>query len=66
MTKHERKLRKKAKKLAKWARRNGYDHVSMYAIGPKMGGEMWYADASAYVGSLRVVSTSDFYAKEEL
>jgi len=64
MTKHERKLRKKAKKLAKWARRNGYDHVTMFAIGSK--NESWYADVTAYIGELRVVSASDFYAEEEL
>ena len=63
---YERKLRKKAKKLAKWAHKNGFDHVDMFAIGPTEEDTRWYADVTAYVGDVRVVSAGDFYKEEEL
>ena len=62
----ERKLRKKAKKLAKWAKRHGIDHVDMFAIGPTEEETRWYADAAAHVGDVRVVSAGDFYKEDEL
>lgn len=66
MTKHERKLRKKAKKLAKWAKKHDIEHVNMFVSAPNSEEPRWFADFTAYVGELRVVSASDFYAEEEL
>ena len=66
MTDIERKLRKKAKKLAKWAKRHGIDHVHMFAIGPTEEDPRWWADATAHVGDVRLVSAGDFYEEGNL
>lgn len=66
MTKHERKLRKKAKKLAKWAKKHGIDHVDMFVFAPDSEEPRWFADVTAHIGDERVVSAGDFYKEEEL
>lgn len=66
-SKLECKLRRKARKLARWMRRNGIDHASMFAFAPNgHDAPRWYADASAYVGDERVAGVSDFYEEGEL
>ena len=66
MTDINRKLRKKAKKLAKWAKKHGIDHVDIVAIAPNDVGPRWFADATAYVEDARVASVGDFYKEDEL
>ena len=66
MTDTERKLRKKARKLAKWAKRHGIDHVDIVAIAPNDVDLRWFADATAYVEDARVAFVSDFYKEDEL
>ena len=66
MNSYERKLRKKAKKLAKWAKRHGIDHARIFVIGPTEEDLRWYADSTAYVGDVSVASVSDFYKEDEL
>lgn len=60
----ERKLRRKAKKLAKWAKKHGIDHVDMFVIGHTEEDPRWYADVTAHIGDVRVVSAGDFYEEE--
>lgn len=60
------KLRKRAKKLAKLAKRHGVDHVDMFVIGPTEDDPRWYADATAHVGDVRAVSIGDFYREDKL
>ncbi len=66
MTDINRKLRKKAKKLAKWAKKHGIDHVDIVSIAPNDVDTRWFADATAYVEDARVASVSDFYKEDEL
>ena len=66
MTDINRKLRKKAKKLAKWAKKHGIEHVDIVAIAPNDVDPRWFADATAYVDDARVASVSDFYKEDEL
>jgi hypothetical protein len=66
MNSYERKLRKKAHKLAKWAKKNGIEHVAIVAIAPNDVDTRWFADATAYVEDARVASVSDFYKEDEL
>lgn len=66
MTDLERKLRKKAKKLAKWAKRHGIEHVAMCVSGPDDVDKRWWTDVTAYIGDVRVVSTYRFYKEDEL
>lgn len=66
MTDINRKLHKKAKKLAKWAKKHGIDHVDIVAIAPNDVDPRWFADATAYVEDARVASVSDFYKEDEL
>lgn len=66
MTDIKRKLRKKAKKLAKWAKKHGIDHVHIFVIGPTEEDLRWFADTTAYVEDARVASVSDFYKEDEL
>ena len=66
MNSYERKLRKKARKLAKWAKKHGIDHAHIFVIGPTEEDLRWYADSTAYAGGVRVANTSDFYMGREL
>lgn len=66
MNSYERKLRKKARKLAKWAKKHGIEHVAMCVSGPDDVDPRWWADVTAYIGDVRVVSVYDFYKEDEL
>ena len=46
MTKDEKRLRKKMRKLYRWARKHGYEYVDMCVIGPEQATPRWYASAT--------------------
>lgn len=60
------KLLKKAKKLAKWARKHGYEHVDVFALGPDKTDPRWYAHVTVETTDGKKRSVSDFYEDGEL
>ena len=60
------KLLKKAKKLAKWARKHGYEHVDVFALGPDKIDPRWFAHISVNTIDGNKCSVSDFYEDGEL
>ena len=60
------KLLKKAKKLAKWARKHGYEHVDVFALGPDKNDPRWFAHISVETIDGKKSSASDFYEDGEL
>lgn len=62
----EKKLLKKAKKLAKWARKHGYEHVDVFALGPDKNDPSWFAHISVKTTDRKKRSASDFYEDGEL
>ena len=61
------KLRKKLRKLCKWAKKHGYEHVDMFAVAPNDGGEdEWYAHFLAPVDDGEDVTYSDWFKEGEL
>ena len=62
----ERKLRKKARKLGKWAKRHGIDYVTMCVSGPDDVDKRWWTDVTASIGDEHVANAGDFYWEGEL
>lgn len=60
------KLLKKAEKLAKWAKRHGYEHVDVFAIAPTADIEQWYARITATDTNGTDYSVGDFFESGEL
>lgn len=46
MIKDEKRLRKKMRKLYRWAKKHGYEYVDMCVIGPEQAAPRWYASAT--------------------
>jgi hypothetical protein len=64
---YERKLRKKAKKLAKWAKRNGFEYVHVGVMAPDASSNKWFTDVTAHhMTGWHNVSACDLYDEEEL
>jgi hypothetical protein len=64
---YERKLRKKAKKLAKWAKRNGFEYVHVGVMAPDASSNKWFTDVTAHhMFRLHNFSTTELYKEEEL
>lgn len=62
----EEKLLKKAKKLAKWARKHGYEHVDMFTLMPDDCDERWYSHIIVKPIGGKSDSASKFYEDGEL
>lgn len=60
------KLLKKAKKLAKWARKHGYEHVDVFTLGPDKNVPRWYAHVTVKTIGGNSDSVSEFYEDGEL
>lgn len=60
------KLLKKAKKLAKWARKHGYEHVDVFALGPDEEEPRWYAHVTVETINRKKRSAYSFYEDGEL
>lgn len=46
VTKEEKQLRKKVRKLYRWARKHGYGWVDACVIGPELADPRWYASVT--------------------
>lgn len=66
----EQKLLKRVRKMARWMKRNGIDHVDMFAFSPtnapSIHGGDWFVSATASVGDERVANVAKFYGEDEL
>ena len=63
----ERKLRKKARKLAKFARKHGIEYVHIGAMAPDEFASEWFTDVTAHAKDGRNnVSAGDFFKEAEL
>ena len=63
----DKKLRKKLRKFAKWAKRHGYALADMFAIAPNGNHEgEWFAYLTATTTSGEDVTCSDFIEEAEL
>lgn len=63
----DKKIRKKLRKLCKWAHRHGYGHVDLFAIAPRDGHkDEWYANLTAFVDGDEDVTCSDWFKEAEL
>lgn len=60
------KLLKKAKKLARWARKHGYEHVDIFALGPDKHDQRWYSHIVVKPIGGKSYSASKFYEDGEL
>lgn len=61
----DKKLLKKAQKLAKWAKRHGYEHVDVFVFAPHADYE-WYAHIIATDASGIDHSVGEFFTDGEL
>ena len=63
----ERKLRKRARKLAKFARKHGLEYVHIGAMAPDEFTSEWFADVTAHgEHGTNNVSVGDFFKEAEL
>lgn len=62
----ERKLRKRARKLAKWARKHGYEFVDVFTLAPHDDYESWYAHIDATRADGSEYHDGSFYEEAEL
>lgn len=66
----EQKVLKRVRKLARWMKRNGIDHVDMFVFSPTnaptIHGGDWFVSSRASVGDERVANVSEFYGEDEL
>lgn len=61
------RLRRKLRKLCKWAKKHGYEHIDLFAIAPNNGHEdEWYANFTAFVDGGEDVTCSDWFKEAEL
>ena len=60
------KLLKKAKKLAKWARKHGYEHVDVFVLAPDKNDPRWFAHIIVKPIGGESDSTAKFYEDGEL
>ena len=60
------KLRRKLLKLAKWAKRHGYDHVDLFVFAPDDRHEEWYGNIAAKKDGEHKVLCSRFFSEEEV
>lgn len=62
----ERKLMKKGRKLAKFARKHGFEYVHVGVMSPDKHCDQWFTDVTAHHKNGRCVSSSDFFESGEL
>lgn len=63
----DKKLRKKLRKLCKWAKKHGYEHVDLFAIAPNDEHEdEWYANFFAPVDGGEDVTYFSWFKEAEL
>lgn len=60
------KLLKRAKKLAKWARKHGYEHVDVFTLGPDKNDPRWFAHVTVETIDRKKRTVSHFYEDGEL
>lgn len=61
----DKKLRKKLRKLCKWAKKHGYEHVDLFAINDNHEGE-WFGCITTDTASDENRSYSDWFKEAEL
>ena len=62
----ERKLMKKGRKLAKFARKHGFEYVHIGAMAPDNHCNRWFTDVTAHRENGKHISLTDFIEDGEL
>lgn len=62
----EKKLEKKVRKLAKWARKNDFSYASIFAMAPDNEHERWYANGAFTDADGELSRVSCFFTDEEV
>ncbi len=62
----EEKLKKKVRKLAKWARKNGFSYVSIFAMAPNDKYDRWYVNGDFIDANGERSNASDFFTDVEV
>lgn len=63
----ERKLRKRARKLAKFARKHGLEYINICVMAPDEFASEWFTDVTAHgEHGTNNVSVGDFFKEDEL
>ena len=62
----EEKLKKKVRKLAKWARKNGFSYVSIFTMAPKDKYDRWYANGDFIGANGERSNVSGFFTDVEV
>ena len=62
----EKKLEKKVRKLAKWARKNGFSYASIFTMAPDNEHERWYANGAFTDANGELSRVSCFFTDEEV